>query len=802
MLRTPRLALALSLAVALPLSAQYKPKYTVEQFLSPPFPLVFASAKNADRIAWVGYDRGKRNVYTAAAPSFSPVKLTTFDKDDGQDITAVEVSDDGSTIVFVRGSNPNNVGWIANPTHDPDAAVRAIWAVRSVGGTPAVRLIDSVAAPQVSPDGKQILYVKDGQIYRARFPMSVAPNAMDKGDVPFIKEWGAQSAPRWSPDGSKVAFVSDRGDHSYIGIYDVKTRTVSFPFPGVDRDAAPSWSQDGKRFAFSRRPGSPFGVTAVGVVGAAGAAGSAAMNAPANAGRGGRGGNGGGRGAVAQAGFAGGRGGGRAAAPVNGVGGDWTADIQSLVLTKPADSSSSTRNWKGMYDERFADGSTLKLMTYTLATNQVKEFWTNDSLPPDPMKPYVLPTNFEWQGDVVVFRQPVPNDDWDRFYAIKVDEPHAQAFNLIKTDGMIEGATSVTYSADGKTMYYCTNATDIEHRHIWAVPTSGGEAKQLTSGDGIHTSPVAMGSGKWLGVLYATAKQPELVAVVPAAGGQAKAIEKLPAEFPMSAHVVPEIIHTKAADGVDISNELFLPADLKPGEKRPAIVFVHGGSQRQMLPGYHYMQFYHESYAVNQWLASQGYVVMSINYRTGIGYGNAFRNAKNAGARGNSEYLDVLAGGKYLQSRADVDPTRIGIWGLSYGGDLASQALARNSEMFVAGADLAGVHLWGNSLNPQDVSFQSSTISAIDKWKSPVFLVQGDDDRNVAFTQMMGLVHLLRQRNVYYDLTIIPDDLHESMIHARWVDTWTRMGEFMHDYVWDRKTPPPATASVTRTVPR
>src|ERR1041385_8895149 len=103
-----RLLLSLPAAVLLaaPPSAQYKPKYTVEQFLSPPFPLVFASAQKADRIAWVGYDRGKRNVYTAAAPNFTPVKLTTFDKDDGQDITAVDVSDEGSTTVFVRGSQP------------------------------------------------------------------------------------------------------------------------------------------------------------------------------------------------------------------------------------------------------------------------------------------------------------------------------------------------------------------------------------------------------------------------------------------------------------------------------------------------------------------------------------------------------------------------------------------------------------------------------------------------------------------------------------------------------------------------
>src|SRR4051812_2484686 len=152
MLRSRFLALpfALSLSLALPLAGQYKPKYTVEQFLSPPFPLVFASAQNADRIAWVGYDRGRRNVFTAAAPTFTPVKLTHFDTDDGQDITAVDVSDDGSTVVFVRGSNPNGLGWIANPSHDPAGAERAIWAVSATSGT-AVHLVEG-SGPQVSPD--------------------------------------------------------------------------------------------------------------------------------------------------------------------------------------------------------------------------------------------------------------------------------------------------------------------------------------------------------------------------------------------------------------------------------------------------------------------------------------------------------------------------------------------------------------------------------------------------------------------------------------------------------------------------
>jgi len=155
---------------------------------------------------------------------------------------------------------------------------------------------------------------------------------------------------------------------------------------------------------------------------------------------------------------------------------------------------------------------------------------------------------------------------------------------------------------------------------------------------------------------------------VPSAGGPPRVIyPALGAEFPKAAHVVPEIVTTRAADGLEISNQLFLPKDLKPGERRPAIVFVHGGPSRQMLPAYHYMQFYHWSYAFNQWLQTQGYVVLSVNFRLGIGYGNSFRRAPGTRTQGNAEYQDVLAGAKYLQGRPDVRADRVGLLGWSNG---------------------------------------------------------------------------------------------------------------------------------------
>jgi dipeptidyl aminopeptidase/acylaminoacyl peptidase len=188
-------------------------------------------------------------------------------------------------------------------------------------------------------------------------------------------------------------------------------------------------------------------------------------------------------------------------------------------------------------------------------------------------------------------------------------------------------------------------------------------------------------------------------------------------------------------------------------------------------------------YGINQWLASKGYIVLSVNFRSGVGYGRAFRQAANTGGRGNAEYQDVLAAGKYLHSRPDVDPARVAIWGLSYGGVLTAQALARNSDLFAAGIDLAGVHLWGNSLEPDSVSFKSSVIGAIDGWRSPVLLLHGDDDRNVAFTQTGGLVQLLRQRNVDYELVVFPDDVHDSLLHRRWVYTFDRMEAFLKKHI-------------------
>src|SRR5262249_4581317 len=210
---------------------------TIEQFLAPGTPIEIVSAKKVDRIAWTSYEHGLRNVYTAAAPAFTPVRLTTVTKDDGVELSDLRVSDDGATVVFVRGTQPNREGWVANPTADPAGAQRTIWAASTAGG--GAWKLGEGTTPALSPDGRTVAFAKDGQIYSYATGPAAAGAAGKAGGAgnpatPLVKAWGTNSNPVWSPDGRKFAFVSDRIDHSLIGVYDVAARSVTFLAPGVD----------------------------------------------------------------------------------------------------------------------------------------------------------------------------------------------------------------------------------------------------------------------------------------------------------------------------------------------------------------------------------------------------------------------------------------------------------------------------------------------------------------------------------------------------------------------------------------
>ena len=245
---------------------------------------------------------------------------------------------------------------------------------------------------------------------------------------------------------------------------------------------------------------------------------------------------------------------------------------------------------------------------------------------------------------------------------------------------------------------------------------------------------------------------------------------------------------------MDIHGQLFMPTDMQPGDKRPALLYYHGGSRRQMLLGFHYRGYYHKAYALNQYLASQGYIVLAVNYRSGIGYGLNFREALNYGANGASEYHDVKGAGQYLISRDDVDVDAIGLWGGSYGGYLTALGLARDSGLFAAGVDFHGVHDWNvvirNFVPTYDaaqradfakLALASSPMADIDTWRSPVLLIHGDDDRNVPFSETIDLVEALRKQSVHVEQLIFPDEVHGFLLHRNWLQAYEATAKFFRE---------------------
>ena len=408
-------------------------------------------------------------------------------------------------------------------------------------------------------------------------------------------------------------------------------------------------------------------------------------------------------------------------------------------------------------------------------------------------------TFLQWgDGDRIVFRADF--EGWPHLYSLATREEEAPRL-LTPGEFMVE---DVALSPDRKHAVFTANSgpdpDDVDRRHLWRTPIDAADPESLVSGIGLEYSPSVTGDGAAIVFLSADAQTPALPAVIPFRGGAIRrlAVDQLPADFPTNQLVTPTPVILKAADGVTVHCQRFEREREAGGSpKKPALVFVHGGPMRQMLLGWHNTGYYADAYAVNQFFAQRGYVVLSVNYRLGPGYGHAFAHPAQAGSAGASEYQDVLAAGEYLRADPVVDPARIGIWGGSYGGFLTGLALGRNSDLFAAGVDFCGVHDWTvhykgiiaaqqthvekpNLEGALRVAWASSPVSSIAAWRSPVLLIHGDDDRNVEFHQTQDLAMRLREASVAVEELIFPDETHTLRCHRNALRAHQEMFRFFN----------------------
>jgi dipeptidyl aminopeptidase/acylaminoacyl peptidase len=698
----PAAAVALLLLCARGISAQ--DSFTLGQILSAPFNSNLVAAKSVDRIAWTSNQKGKRNIWVAEGPNFAARQLTSYQQDDGGELSDLRFSSDGDTIVYVRGEGKDSAGDYANPTSNPVGKEQTVWAISWNGAVPVK--IDTGNSPAVSRQG-WIAYGRGGEMW-------MSPLKPDEKPTQIVVR-GKSRPVEWSQDGTRLLFVTDRGDHSFVGIYDVDKQDVEFLAPSVDSDRDPVWSLDGKRVAFVRQPAVPRD----------------------------------------------------------------TPDGYFIEPDRP-------KPWS--------------IWVADVENGAAREVWHSGTALQDSF-PYMAEDTgggvINWEaGDHLVFASEA--DGWQHLYSIST----SGGTTKLLTPGDCE-VEQWSFSPNKNTIIFNSNCSDLDRRHLWMVDGMGGGLKQLTSSqaqDGIEWAPAVLSDGKKFAYLGSTARETGKVYVSNFPDGgllgltNALATETWPKGFPAEQLVKPQQVLFRSADGLEIHGQLFLPKNLKPGQKRAALIFLHGGPMRQMLLGWHYMYYYANAYAMNQYLANRGYIVVAINYRSGIGYGRAFREAPGRAGRGASEYQDVVAAGKYLQSRSDVDAQRIGLWGGSYGGYLTALGLGRNSDLFAAGVDFHGVHDWpadnweGKHI-PEDLvklAHASSPVASVSTWKSPVLFIHGDDDRNVMFSQTVDLVARLRAQGVSIEQLIFPDEVHDFLLNRSWLKGYEATSDF-----FDRKLGPP-----------
>ncbi|MGI8547874.1 MAG: S9 family peptidase [Gemmatimonadaceae bacterium] len=706
-LRTCMLALVLSAASADAVGAQRDANnsgqsnvpFTLAQVLSYPFTEELVSAPTGARMAWVFNRGGVRNVWVAEGPDFKARPVTEYSADDGQELTNLSISPSGGVVVYVRGGD-HDANWSVegnrqpDPAHSPVQPKLEILAVPFAGGTP--KLLAEGDEPVMSPKGDRVAFTRDHQIWTVPVDGSVPAKRLF-----FVRDEAA--SPVWSPAGDRLAFVSNRGDHSFVGIFTSDSAPIRYLAASTSHDGSPKWSPDGKRIAFVRLPGS-------------------------------------------------------GGAP------------EALLELHP-------RPWA--------------IWTADAATGVGRSVWQSPATLLGSMPTTAGGANLAWgAGGRLVFLSDV--DGWPHLYSVA----ESGGTPVLLTPGSFM-AEYVTMTPDGASVVYNANtgatSGDGDRRHLFRVPVDRATPVQLTSGNGIEWAPAVTGNGSMVVFIGADARRPPLPMVIPLAGGATRtlAAEVIPADFPMTQLVTPTPVVFKAADGTTVHGQLFQRATGAGGtargaSKKPGIVFVHGGPPRQMMLGWHNMGYYSNGYAVNQYLANHGYVVLSVNYRLGIGYGHNYHHPEHAGAWGASEYQDVKAGGEYLQSLPSVDAGRIGIWGGSYGGFLTALALARNSDIFKAGVDLHGVHNWISDYSARlasaqlqyeksdikpalDVAWKSSPVASMSTWKSPVLLIQGDDDRNVRFQQTVDLARRLAAAGVPFEELVLPDEIHGFLRHQSWL---------------------------------
>jgi dipeptidyl aminopeptidase/acylaminoacyl peptidase len=385
---------------------------------------------------------------------------------------------------------------------------------------------------------------------------------------------------------------------------------------------------------------------------------------------------------------------------------------------------------------------------------------------------------------------------WPHIYVIPSDATSESQAKQLSTGNFGDGFAA--WSPDSKKVAFAHSADGNQmERFLSVADIANGKSEPVVTAHGVNFDPVFSPDGGMLAYSRAAVEHPlEIYAVVARAGAiPIRLTDSLPPQINVSDLTAPVAVHYPSrADGKPVPATLIVNKGLDKTKKHPAIIWIHGSGSDQNYLGWH-PGAYRMYYSIHQYLAQQGYVILTPDYRGSSGYSRDWATGSYMDL-GGGESQDVAAGADYLKTLSYVDPDRIGVWGLSYGGFMTLQAVTTTPTLFRCAIDVAGVGDWathgpwsigrlGTPVSNPDGYYKSAPVKHLEKLERPLLILQGTNDTNVPFIQTLAVTDTLEKLGKPFDIAIYPGEIHFFRRSYVLRDAWKRSEEFFDKYLKD-----------------
>ena len=594
---------------------------------------------------------------------------------------------------------------------------------------------EPVGQTALSPDGKTFAIIHNGQI-------ALLPRA-GGWPITLTSAQGTKSGLSWSPDGKRLAFASQGSIWTVSVDGGAPQRLTDAPAGSGDprqaTDRDPQWSPDGHWILFTsgRR-----GINSLLVVSADGGI-TSVLTGPSE----------------------------------EAAEGRWSPDGKRMVFVGRSNAFFSGRLEVARFDPRSGtiDGDATVLYTS----------------PVDRGGGWSL-RGADWSPDGRSLVTVLQNAGSDHLYLLSATGS-GEPKQLTKGEGE---DSDPRFSPDGKSIAFTSNRGLPESTNLWMVPVQGGEPHQVASFStpGITSDIAWAPDGSAILFHHGSSTEATDLFSVPAKGlSQPTGLTHTTPQTLAHAFQVPERVTWKSRDGREIAGLLYKPHAVKAGARLPAILWIHGGPEGQ------------DTYHLDGWaqyLAQAGYLVLEPNYRGSTGYGEAFRNLNVEDSNG-GEVDDVAAAAQFLISNKQADPARIGIGGGSHGGTMVAYAVTRYPELFAAAEELYGVvdrelfvyrtnppsatrwmmKMGGTPRDKPDTYRRADVLLSIDKIRTPLLVMHGENDPQVPPAESETFVKALRKQGKTVFYFTYPGELHGFSQPGHRLDAWAKELAFFDHYL-------------------